>query len=230
MVDEGRQGIRRRWIFWIAIPGALLVIGVMAFAIFEPIQVLPRIRIGPGYSLVDQAAQPFTSEDVRGDIVLYSFGFEQCDDRCDGMEQTVRDVRARLDEVDMGDVDVRFVTMSLDPEHDDPASLAGQAERAGADGTEWRFVTGDSDHVSNVIRAGFRTYYEPKDDGTIAFDPKLVLVDGWGVIRGEYRYQTVASDADKIIRHLDVLAEEIRNANGAATVAYEAAHFFLCYP
>ena len=37
-------------------------------------------------------------------------------------------------------------------------------------------------------------------------------------------------DADKIIRHLDVLAEEVRNAKGAATLAYEAAHFFLCYP
>ena len=36
--------------------------------------------------------------------------------------------------------------------------------------------------------------------------------------------------ADKIIRHLDVLGEELRNATGAATVAYEAAHFFLCYP
>ena len=50
------------------------------------------------------------------------------------------------------------------------------------------------------------------------------------MIRGEYRYQTNASDADKIVRHLDVLGEEVRNSHGAASLAYEAAHFFLCYP
>lgn len=228
MSETQRHGTRR-WIWWLAIPGALLVIGVMAFAIFEPIQVLPRIRLGPGYSLVDQTAAPFTSEDVRGDVVLYSFGHGNCGDRCDGMESTIRDVRDRLDEVDMGDVDVRFVTVTLDPENDDAEAIAAQAARAGADGEQWRYVTGDPAHVDNVIRAGFRTWYEPRDD-TIAFDPKLVLVDGWGVIRGEYEYQTITSDADKIIRHLDILAEEIRNAQGAATIAYEAAHFFLCYP
>ena len=64
----------------------------------------------------------------------------------------------------------------------------------------------------------------------VAFDPMLVLVDGWGVIRGEYKYQTLTSDADKIVRHLGILGEELRNAKGAASLAYEAAHFFLCYP
>ncbi|MDJ0791748.1 MAG: SCO family protein [Acidimicrobiia bacterium] len=228
--DASGRTTRGRWILRLAIPGALVVIGVMAFAIFEPIQVLPRIRLGPGFSLTDQAGAPFTSEDVRGDIVLYSFGYDDCGDRCAGMESTVTEVRDRLGEVDLGDVDIRFVTISLDPASEGPDELTRQALRVSADGEQWRYVSGDPDHVENVIRAGFRTWYEPRDDGSVAFDPALILVDGWGVIRGEYRYQTVASDADKIIRHLDVLGEELRNATGAATVAYEAAHFFLCYP
>lgn len=220
---------RRRWWLWIAIPGALLVVAVMAFAILEPIQVLPRMRIGPGYSLVDQSGAGFTSEDVRGDVVLYSFGHAGCGERCAGMEATVRDVRDRLDEVDLGDVDIRFVTVSLDPATDTPEVIAAKAASVGADGDQWRYVTGEPTHVNNVLRSGFRTWYEPRDDG-IAFDPKLVLVDGWGVIRGEYRYQTLTSDADKIVRHLGILGEELRNAKGAASLAYEAAHFFLCYP
>jgi cytochrome oxidase Cu insertion factor (SCO1/SenC/PrrC family) len=32
-------------------------------------------------------------------------------------------------------------------------------------------------------------------------DPTLSLVGGRGVVRGEYRYQTISSDADKIARH-----------------------------
>lgn len=221
---------KKRIALWLGIPALLLVIGVMAFTIFEPIQVLPRMRLGPGYSLVDQSAEPFSSEDVRGDVVLYTFGYSGCDERCDHMDSTVREVRSRLDEIDLGDVDVRFVTMTFDPSNDSPDVIADLASTKGAEGDQWRFVTGDPDHMENVLRSGFRVWYEPKDDGSFSFDPTLILVDGWGVIRGEYRYQTLASDADKIIRHLDVLAEEVRNSKGAASIAYEAAHFFLCYP
>lgn len=217
-------------LLWIAVPGALLVVAVMAFAIFEPIQVLPRIGLGPGYSLTDQSADPFTSEDVRGDVVVYSFGYAGCGEACASMEGTTREVRDRLDEVDLGDIDVRFVTLTFDPQNDTPDVISGVAERAGADGTVWRYATGDPDHVENVVRSGFKAWYSQEDDGSFSFDPMLVLVDGWGVVRGEYRYQTISSDADKIIRHLEILGEEIRNSTGAASFAYEAAHLFLCYP
>ena len=60
--------------------------------------------------------------------------------------------------------------------------------------------------------------------------PGTCSADGTGVIRGEYRYQTLASDADKLVHHVDILAAEVRNASGATAVAYEAAHLFLCYP
>ena len=220
----------RKLIWWIGIPGALLVLGVMAFAIFEPIQVLPRIRLSPGYLLEDQAGESFTSEDVRGDIVLYTFRHSGCGDECAGLDQTMIDVRNRLGEVDMGDTDFRLVTISFDPATDTTEVLTAEADAFGADGVQWRFATGEEEHLANVVKAGFRVWYEEQDDGSFSFDPTLVLVDGWGVIRGEYEYQTIKSDADKIIHHLDILTEEIRNANGAVGLAYEAAHLFLCYP
>jgi hypothetical protein len=36
-------------------------------------------------------------------------------------------------------------------------------------------------------------------------------------------------DADRILRHISVLANEVINSEGASTLAYEAAHYFLCY-
>jgi protein SCO1/2 len=139
-------------------------------------------------------------------------------------------IQGRLDEVDVGDTDIRLVTISFDPAKDTPEILAEYANGLGADLEQWTFATAEPAHLENVVKAGFRSYYEDRGDGTFSFDPKFVLVDGWGVIRGEYRYQTQASDTDKIIRHIDILGEEIRNAHGAASLAYEAAHFFLCYP
>ena len=83
----------RKLAWWIGIPGALLVLAVMAFAIFEPIQVLPRVRLSPGYLLADQQGESFTSEDVRGDIVLYTFRYSGCGEDCAGLDETMTEVR-----------------------------------------------------------------------------------------------------------------------------------------
>ncbi len=220
----------RKLVWWIGIPGALLVLAVMAFAIFEPIQVLPRIRLSPGYLLADQEGASFTSEDVRGDIVLYTFRYSGCGEECDGLDETMMAVRDRIGEVDLGDTEFRLVTISFDPATDTTEVLTAEADEVGADGLQWRFATGEEAHLANVVKAGFKVWYEENDDGSFSFDPTLILVDGWGVIRGEYEYRTLKSDADKIIHHLDILTAEIRNASGAAGLAYEAAHLFLCYP
>ena len=207
----------------------MIVLAAIAFAVFEPIQVLPRIRLAPGYLLTDQHAQTLTSEDVRGDIVLYNFGYSGCGE-CASMNDTMSAIQSRLDEVDVGDTNVRFVTISFAAGRDTPETLTEYAEQLGADPEQWTFATADAGHIDNVVKAGFRAYYEDVGDGSFTFDPVFVLVDGWGVIRGEYRYQTSASDTDKILHHIDILGEEIRNSHGAASLAYEAAHFFLCYP
>ncbi len=220
----------RKVLFRSVIPVVLILAAAVAFAVFEPIQVLPRIRIAPGYLLMNQDAQTITSEDVRGDIVLYSFTYSDCGEECDAMNNTVAEVQSRLDEADTGDTNVRFITISFDSARDDPEMLTEYAARLGADTEQWEFATGEPSHLENVVKSGFEVYYQERSDGTFSFAPVFVLVDGWGVIRGEYRYQTNASDADKIVHHLDILGEEVRNSHGAASLAYEAAHFFLCYP
>ena len=101
------------------------------------------------------------------------------------------------------------------------------AADAGADGETWRWATVANEEA--VIGSGFRVFFEQTDSG-YRFDPVFIIVDGYGVIRGEYRYQTLVDDADRLVSHVNLLGEELRNSTGAATVAYEAAHLFLCYP
>lgn len=221
---------RKRWLIGIGVVAAALVLGVMSFAIFEPIQVLPRIRLSPGFSLTDQVGATVTSEDLRGSVVVYTFTYGNCEEPCAAPEATMAAIADRIDEVDLGDTDVRFVTMSFDPARDDPAALAARAEHFGADGDRWIYAAPAPDQVRNIVGSGFKTWYDERDDGSFAFDPALILVDGWGIIRGEYRYQTLAADSDRVLRHIGILGEELRNSHGANSLAYEAAHFFLCYP
>ncbi len=208
----------------------LILVAVLAFAVFEPIQVLPRIRLAPGFAMVDQSGATFTSDDARGTVTLYTFTHGDCGESCDGTNQTMAEIASRVnDDIDLTSIDLSMVTVSFDAESDEDR-LDELARSSGADGVLWRWAALAPEHVSTVVGSGFQVYVDERADGGFDFDQTFVLVDGWGVIRGEYQYATLASDADRITRHIGLLDEEIRNSHGVASFAYEAAHVFLCYP
>ncbi|MBC8503443.1 MAG: SCO family protein [Anaerolineales bacterium] len=208
----------------------LLVIAALAFKIFQPVQVVPRIRLSPGFSLIDQDGERLTNEDVRGQFVLYNFSYTRCPDPCGNMNQTLAEIQSRLNEINLGDIEMKFVTISFDPKHDSPETMKDLADYLGADPAQWKFATTpDETLLKAIIGGGFEAYYNLNEDGSFTFDPKFVLVDGWGIIRGEYRYQTQVPDTERILRHIGVLAKEVHNSQGSASLAYEAAHYFLCY-
>ncbi len=207
----------------------VLIAGAMAFAIIQPIKVLPRLRPAPGYAMTDEHGQRFTSEDARGTITLYTFVPLDCGEACTQVDATMTEVRDRVrDEIDLGGVEFRLVTIVLDPDVATAdltaaARHAGDTEPAGA--RDWVWLTGDARQLENVVGLGFRRTADPA-----SWSPSYAIVDGWGTIRGEYRYSTRLDDAEKLTRHLDVLGGELRHRSGIATFAYDAAHAFQCYP
>lgn len=208
----------------------ITVLLAFAFKVFQPIQVLPRIRLAPAYSLINQESKQLTSEDFRGQFVIYNFTYTECQAPCYNMNETIQEVQSRLNEVQLNNINISFVTISFDPERDTPEVLNQYAASLGADPKQWSFATTTNKNLlKTIIGSGFETYYEDKGNGTFAFDPAFVLVDGWGIIRAEYRYSTEISFADRILRHLGVLADEVRYSTGSAKAAYEVAHLFLCY-
>lgn len=227
--EEPRLSRRgRRWLIAVAVVAALVVASVFAFVTFQPIQVLPRVRLAPGFSLIDSESRTLTSEDLRGRFVLYTFSYSSCEN-CGSIDETMLEIQEGLATADLRGLPVRLVTISIDPD-DTPETLAAYADSAGADSSVWTFAAVEDDRfLADVVAGGFNTYYAAEDDGSISLDRSFVLVDNAGIIRNEYKYQTQTSDAERILRHLGVLAEEVENSKGAASLAYEAAHLFLCY-
>ncbi len=126
----------------------VLIAGAMAFAIIQPIKVLPRLRPAPGYAMTDEHGQRFTSEDARGTITLYTFVPLDCGEACTQVDATMTEVRDRVrDEIDLGGVEFRLVTIVLDPDVATAdltaaARHAGDTEPAGA--RDWVWLTGDA--------------------------------------------------------------------------------------
>lgn len=211
---------------------AVSFVALLAFALFKPILVMPRMGLGPGFALVDQAGQRLTTEDLRGRIVLYNFTYTGCILPCPQTSAVMRAVQDRLPLLETGGLPVELVTISFDPDHDTAAQLRTYAARWGADFDRWHFVTGAPTLLKYVIGGGFGVYYQAneaqKEQATYTFDPTFVLVDGAGIVRAKYR--TATPEIAILQRDIELVAKEAVQSTGAARLAYEAAHLFVCYP
>ena len=201
----------KRSLWWLYLLLAIPVIGITAFVVFQPIVVLPRITLAPGYTLTDQFGELATSEDRRGRITLYSFSYPECTVNCPQSTDSLSTIAADLPAI------ADLVTINL-------------AEQAPADPTQfsWPYLSGKQTLVKQVVGSGFDAYYRQDSPTDIYFEPRFILVDKLGLIRAYYLTST--PDLALIERDINYLLEEEKNSVGVATVGYEAAHLFLCYP
>lgn len=208
----------------------LLVGAVVGFKVFQPIQVLPRMQLAPTFTLIDQTGEELTSGSLRGQFVLYTFAHANCGSACEAQWQTLKEVQARLLEANLDVVPFTPVIISMDAAQASPAALNQFAATFGPAAQTWRFAsTANAAQLKTLIGEGFGVYYKETGAGQFDYDPVFVLVDGLGVVRAEYRYRSESPDANRLIRHLAILGEEVRNSTGLTKYAYEAAHYFLCY-
>lgn len=203
----------------------LPIVAVLLFAVLRPIKVLPRIRLSPGYLLVDQNGERVSSEDMRAQITLYGFTSTGCGSLCTETETLMANVASQIDH--SSDIHVELVMIGLDEEQDTPEALRAYAANREIESSR-RLLTGDARQVKLVVGGGFSTFYEIDSTGQLQLEPALMLVDGLGILRAEYRGRLPS--ATLILRDIDLLIQEARNSTGLTRYAYEAAHLFLCYP
>ena len=224
-------------IWWVYIPLGIFAAVILAFNIFQPITVLPRVGLSPGYSFQNQNAEQITSEDFRGKLTLYSFSYANCEENCPQSLENIASVHDVMQENIPANVDLALVTISLDPERDTAEKLNTAMSKYAPDnnaaGVPWHFLAGDPLKTKYAIGGGFSLYYSPQerdaaDNYQITFQPRYILVDGWGIIRS--KYGVAVPTTELLLRDINLISEEIENSEGAAKLAYEAAHLFLCYP
>lgn len=172
----------------------------------------------PAFTLIDQAGQPFGTEQLAGKIWIADFIFTRCAGPCPALTAAMAKIQTQLSLLN-GGTDVGLVTISVDPEYDQPNVLAEYARSFNANPVQWRFLTGDHDTIWTLIRSGFMQSVEHnmQDSLTpIAHSPNFVLLDRHGRIRGLYLgIDQIAPDGtvtknerDKLLRDLGMLIRD----------------------
>lgn len=219
--------MNRTWTILLSGLFGLPVVAVMAFVVFQPVKVLPRMQLAPGFALTDQDGQALTSEDLRGNITLYSFTYSHCPADCPPATARLRELQQQLGQRPSGGVPVKLVTVTVDAERDTPSVLRDFGAQLGADFDGWAFATGDETRLRRVVANGFGLFFARRPDGSFELDQRMYLVDSLGLIRAEYSF--FVPTLERLLRDIRLLTEEAVNSQGMARYVYEAAHLFACY-
>jgi protein SCO1/2/putative membrane protein len=205
----------------------LVLLLCIAAAGCRPVEIEDDGPVGT-FRLTERSGRPVTQEDLSGKTWIASFVFTRCTGPCPQITATV----ARLQSELADQKDLRFVTFTVDPEHDDPHELSRYAEHFGADPERWLFLTGKEKEIYALLREGFHVHAEQnkgserKAGAEVMHDTHLVLVDGKGHIRGYFSVATNPLDPDSegsIETNLRLLRARVRAlSNETAGVDFPA--------
>lgn len=200
----------------------LVALGVVLMPLLSTVSILPRIRVSPGFALLDQNGATVTNEDLRGDIVVFGLASLDCDDTCRSTLTAMREAAQRFDETpaDADEPQIRLVTILVDP-IEDPGRLQEFVSEFDLDADTWSVVSGSESALRAVVGSGFEVYVARTADGGFVHDPAVFLTDHAGFLRAEYR--TGTPRANTIAEDIDRVLTEAR-AGRVGGLLYNAAH------
>ncbi len=115
----------------------------------------------PDITLLDQHGQKISLASLKGKPVLFDFIYTSCPGPCLVLTSRMKQVANELGSA-LGK-EVRFVSISVDPEHDHPQQLLTYADNQGANLDGWLFLTGTPKQIDDVM-AGFNLIREREAD------------------------------------------------------------------
>jgi protein SCO1/2 len=173
-------------------------------------------RIDPAAALIDHNGKPVTEAIFDGKVTIVDFIFTHCPAVCPMMTD-----RLELATEDLAGTPVRFVSISMDPEHDTPERLREYAGTYGADLTRWTFLTGDERVTRGIASKGLKFGIEedptnliPLPDGSMM--PNIMHGTWFALIGPDRRVLDLfQSSSEDDVERLEQWARRAAAANGA---------------
>ena len=135
----------------------------------------PRTQTVANFTATDQDGRTVTAAELSAHPWVADFIFTSCAGPCPLLTARMAALRRTVP-----DPRVRFVSFSVDPEHDTPAALGAYASRWGAPDSRWRLLRADPATVGRVaaslgavVTAGLHS-------------DRFFLVDARGIMQGSF--------------------------------------------
>ncbi|WP_223701928.1 SCO family protein [Sutcliffiella deserti] len=154
------------------------------------------------FNYINQDEEPYSLEDVKGNITVASLIFTTCTTVCSPMTANMAKLQRMSQEEGL---DVQYLSFSVDPEVDSPEILKEFGDRFEADYTTWDFLTGYSqEEIEEFGPKNFKTIVaKPKNGGEVVHGTSIYLINQEGIIVKSYDGLDVPYE--EIIDHITIL-------------------------
>lgn len=168
----------------------------------ESATLLTPARPLPEFELTREDRSLLTREDLRGDWSLVFFGFTHCPDICPATLETLAAVKRRLE--DEGEPVPRVIFTSVDPERDDPSTLADYVHYFDA---AFLGATGSPEALENLTRElgiiSVKVWNDERTSYTVDHSASVLLIDPQARLRAVFgtphRIEPMARDIAAIL-------------------------------
>jgi protein SCO1 len=153
----------------------------------------------PDITLLDQHGRKVSLASLKGKPVLFDFIYTSCPGPCLLLTARMKKIADRLGSK-LG-TEARIVSITVDPEHDQPKQLLAYSSEQGANLNGWLLLTGTPTQIEAVM-ARFKLIRQREADGTVDHVLEFFLVDANGRALLQYmgekaEPQRVASDVER---------------------------------
>lgn len=144
---------------------------------------VPVLRVGqavPDFTLMDQRRETVALSALRGQVLAITFIYTRCPlpNFCFRASNNFGVLHRRF--ADRMGKDLELLSITFDPDHDQPEVLADYSRTWTKDATGWHFLTGPSAEVKNLCREfGVQSW---QDEGFLIHGLHTVIVDRHGRI------------------------------------------------
>ena len=154
-------------------------------------------RTVPEFTLIERSGRKVTLADLKGKVWVAQFFYSECRDICPLIVPQMGLLHLEYKTDPEFRSDIRFVSITVDPERDTPQALAKFADRFSADPELWLFLTGDKAVIYRLTQEGFKVGMgeaenppevkkKTGEEKEIFHSSRLIIVDRQARIRGYY--------------------------------------------
>ncbi len=141
-----------------------------------------KLWAAPDFAFANQHGQTVSRGSLQGRVWVANFIFTQCRTICPLLTSKMMQLRRKL-----ANVDVTYVSFSVDPAVDTVPVLAAYAKRWAPDATNWELLS-TSEKTLPLLTAGFHVTAQPNAEAVdqVIHSSVFLLVDQNGDVRGVF--------------------------------------------
>src|SRR5690625_131507 len=156
----------------------------------------------PNVQLEDSKDRIYSFSEFEDKYVAITFVYTACTDVCPQLEMNFAQLYDGIPEKYIEE-DIVFLTISFDPERDDPETLERYRMFFGSDGDSWRMARINDQQELNSLLSEFGVVVIPDGEGDFAHNSAFYLVDREGKLVEVMDYTMIPEAIETVVSILD---------------------------